>query len=98
MSKLIITACLALAACTFSSNSNNVSVAGKNANEPAAKTAVAGAPGNALPPPSVILARKEVPILCYHQIRDWKPTDSRSAKDYIMPIADFKAQMKMLHD
>lgn len=54
--------------------------------------------GGKIPPPSVILGRKEVPILCYHQIRDWKPTDSRSAKDYIMPIADFKAQMKLLHD
>ena len=40
-----------------------------------------------VPPPSVILGRKEVPILCYHQIRDWKPTDSKAAKDYIMPPA-----------
>lgn len=98
MSKLIVTACLALAACTLSPNSNNVSVASKDATAPAAKTAAADAPGTTIPPASVVLARKEVPILCYHQIRDWKPTDSRSAKDYIMPIADFKAQMKMLHD
>src|SRR5882672_2369619 len=33
-----------------------------------------------VPAPSVILGRKEVPILCYHQIRDWKPTDSKMAK------------------
>lgn len=45
-----------------------------------------------------ILARKQVPVLCYHQIRDWKPTDSKTAKDYIIPIAVFKAQMKMLAD
>ena len=37
----------------------------------------AGLPGGKVPPPSVILGRKEVPILCYHQIRDWKPTDSK---------------------
>ena len=49
-------------------------------------------------PPSVILGRKEVPILCYHQIRDWKPTDSKVSKDYIMPPADLKAELKMLHD
>lgn len=98
MTKLIITASLALAACTLSPNSNNTSVASKDPSAAAAKTAVAGVPGTTIPPASVVLAKKEVPILCYHQIRDWKPTDSRSARDYIMPIADFKAQMKMLHD
>ena len=45
-----------------------------------------------------ILARPQVPILCYHQIRDWRATDSKAAKDYIVPVAEFKAQMKMLAD
>lgn len=45
-----------------------------------------------------VLARKQVPILCYHQIRDWKASDSKTAKDYIVPIEVFKAQMKMLAD
>ncbi|HUB61027.1 MAG TPA: polysaccharide deacetylase family protein [Puia sp.] len=58
----------------------------------------AGLPGGKVPPPSVILHRKEVPILCYHQIRDWKPTDSRTSRDYIMPPADLKAELKMLAD
>src|ERR1700760_2667584 len=49
-------------------------------------------------PPSVVLGKKEVPILCYHQIRDWKPTDSKVSKDYIMPPADLKAEIKMLAD
>ncbi|WP_017258079.1 polysaccharide deacetylase family protein [Pedobacter arcticus] len=47
---------------------------------------------------ATILARKQVPILCYHQIRDWRATDSKTAKDYIIPVATFKAQMKMLAD
>ncbi len=47
---------------------------------------------------AAILALPQVPILCYHQIRDYKPTDSRSARDYIIPPADFKAQMKGLAD
>lgn len=34
---------------------------------------------------ATILARPQVPILCYHQIRGWKPTDSKVAKDYIVP-------------
>lgn len=45
-----------------------------------------------------ILARKQVPVLCYHQIRDWRPKDSKTAKDYIIPIDVFKAQIKMLAD
>ena len=47
---------------------------------------------------ATILSRKEVPILCYHQIRDWRPTDSKGAKDYIIPIETFKAHLKMLAD
>nr|WP_242691577.1 polysaccharide deacetylase family protein [Pedobacter sp. SYSU D00823] len=45
-----------------------------------------------------ILARKQVPILCYHQIRDWRSSDSQTAKDYITPVATFKSHMKMLAD
>ena len=48
--------------------------------------------------PASIMSRKQVPILCYHQIRDWKATDSKRAKDYIVPVAVFKEQMKMLAD
>ncbi|WP_237073804.1 polysaccharide deacetylase family protein [Mucilaginibacter mali] len=54
----------------------------------------ASAQGNA----AAILARKQVPILCYHQIRDWTAKDSKNAKDYICPIGVFKAHMKMLAD
>jgi len=45
-----------------------------------------------------IIARKQVPILCYHQIRDWRAKDSKTAKDYIVPIANFKEKIKMLAD
>ena len=47
---------------------------------------------------ATILARPQVPILCYHQIRDWRPKDSKSAKDYIIPTAAFREQMQMLAD
>ncbi|PWT72586.1 MAG: polysaccharide deacetylase [Bacteroidetes bacterium] len=47
---------------------------------------------------SLILGRKEIPILCYHQIRDWRPTDSKTARSYIVPIAAFHDQIKMLAD
>jgi peptidoglycan/xylan/chitin deacetylase (PgdA/CDA1 family) len=48
--------------------------------------------------PAAIIGRKQVPILCYHQIRDWTAKDSKNAKDYICPIGVFKSHMKMLAD
>ena len=45
-----------------------------------------------------ILARPQVPILCYHQIRNWISSDGKVGKDYIVPTAEFKSQMKMLAD
>ncbi len=45
-----------------------------------------------------VLAKKEVPILCYHQIRDFRETDSKSARAYIVPDANFRDQLKMLAD
>ncbi|MBK0384347.1 polysaccharide deacetylase family protein [Pedobacter sp. SD-b] len=47
---------------------------------------------------ATILARKQVPVLCYHQIRDWTAKDSKSAKDYIIPVQTFKEHIKMLAD
>jgi peptidoglycan/xylan/chitin deacetylase (PgdA/CDA1 family) len=47
---------------------------------------------------SDILGRKQIPVLCYHQIRDWRPTDSKRSKDYIVPVGLFKEQIKMLAD
>lgn len=55
-------------------------------------------PSATIPSASVILAKKQVPILCYHQIRDWKPTDSKTSRTYIVPPAVFAAQMRMLAD
>ncbi|WP_345157591.1 polysaccharide deacetylase family protein [Pontibacter saemangeumensis] len=47
---------------------------------------------------ATILAKPQVPILCYHQIRDWLPSDSKQAKDYIVPISRFEEQISMLAD
>lgn len=45
-----------------------------------------------------ILDRPQVPILCYHQVRNWRPTDGKVGKDYIVEIENFKNQIKMLVD
>lgn len=57
-------------------------------------TVVAKEPASA----KAIMDRPQIPILCYHQIRNWRPTDSKQAKDYIVPEAAFAEQIKMLAD
>jgi peptidoglycan/xylan/chitin deacetylase (PgdA/CDA1 family) len=47
---------------------------------------------------ATITARPQVPILCYHQIRDWSAGDSKQARDYIVPIEAFKSHLKILAD
>lgn len=47
---------------------------------------------------TAILAKKQVPVLCYHRLREWKPNEKESMKAYIVPVANFKAQLKMLAD
>jgi peptidoglycan/xylan/chitin deacetylase (PgdA/CDA1 family) len=47
---------------------------------------------------ATIIARKQVPILCYHHIKDWTAKTSARGKDYIVPVGTFKEQMKMLAD
>ena len=51
-----------------------------------------------IPDAATIINRPQVPILCYHQIRDFRPTDGKLGKNYIVPIDNFKEQMKLLHD
>ena len=64
-----------------------------------AETAAPVATGNIkVADAKTILARKQVPILCYHQVRNWKPTDGKVGKDYIVEIQNFKDQIKMLAD
>lgn len=48
--------------------------------------------------PGEILERRQVPILCYHRLRDYRSTDGAVAKTYIVPGAVFRKQIKMLAD
>ena len=47
---------------------------------------------------AAIRSRKDIPVLCYHQIRDLRPTDSKRSQDYIVSPAVFEQQMKLLAD
>jgi peptidoglycan/xylan/chitin deacetylase (PgdA/CDA1 family) len=68
------------------------------ANAAPATDSAPAAKAEAPQPPAGAFQGKEVPILCYHQLRDWTAKDSKGAKDYIMPMAEFKEEMKALHD
>ena len=47
---------------------------------------------------ATIFARREVPVLCYHQIRDWSSGVSKSSRDIVVPVSLFQAHLKMLAD
>ncbi|RAJ99822.1 polysaccharide deacetylase [Larkinella arboricola] len=66
--------------------------------EPTANIDPASIPASKIADAATILGRKQVPILCYHQIREWRPKDSENARSYIMPVQVFKDQIKMLAD
>jgi peptidoglycan/xylan/chitin deacetylase (PgdA/CDA1 family) len=42
--------------------------------------------------------KSRIPVLCYHQVRDLKNTDTRSNRQYIIPPETFASHMKILHD
>ncbi|MBN9485452.1 MAG: hypothetical protein BGO70_14410 [Bacteroidetes bacterium 43-93] len=41
---------------------------------------------------------RNIPVICYHQVRDWKPADSKFSRIYIVPVNTFAAQIKALKD
>ncbi|MCC6289441.1 MAG: polysaccharide deacetylase family protein [Chitinophagaceae bacterium] len=47
---------------------------------------------------ATILSRTQVPVLCYHQIREWRSRETRLAKDVVVPPARFKSQLQILAD
>jgi peptidoglycan/xylan/chitin deacetylase (PgdA/CDA1 family) len=47
---------------------------------------------------ATILARKQVPVLCYHHIKDFTGKERQVTKDYIVPPANFREQLKSLAD
>jgi len=98
---LITAGAILFASCQSKSQTENATA--KDSTTPSSKTAAsAGTPVDVskikVADTKTILARKQVPILCYHQVRNWKPTDGKVGKDYIVEIQNFKDQMKMLAD
>jgi peptidoglycan/xylan/chitin deacetylase (PgdA/CDA1 family) len=56
------------------------------------------APDLAAPADQVLARAADVPVLCWHQLRDWRAGDSASARaTLICPPAAFRAQLDALH-
>lgn len=72
-------------------------IATGNKGKSAPKSAIKATP-KSLAKPREILERPQVPILCYHRLRDYRATDGKGAKTYIVPASVFRQQVKMLAD
>jgi peptidoglycan/xylan/chitin deacetylase (PgdA/CDA1 family) len=101
MKSLILTlaAALALLSCT----NNKVAVKGQDATVESSKpdskkekidSSLLNAP---IADAATIMARKQVPVLCYHHIRDIQMI-SKASKGYEVTVNEFKQQMKALAD
>lgn len=51
------------------------------------------------PTPAQIIARATVPVLCWHQVRDWEPADSDYNRQLLIcPPKNFRAQLDAIVD
>ncbi|RZK80824.1 MAG: polysaccharide deacetylase family protein [Pedobacter sp.] len=103
---MIAAAVILTAGCNSNSQTTGTSLTGKDSVTQSADSTVAQpVPGEPIDmnkikvaDPKSILARKQVPILCYHQVRNWTAKDGKIGKDYIVEVQNFKDQIKMLSD
>lgn len=72
----------------------------KNITAPAVKPGAGADSATGRKPASLseMLAKKEVPVLCYHHIRNFSASQSENMKSYSVTPANFAEQMKALHD
>lgn len=71
---------------------------GKKQNPRARQAAEKKTPEEPMAGVTTILSKKEVPVLCYHHIRNFRSGESNNMKSYSVTPAAFAEQMKALHD
>ena len=91
---------IALAGCTASADGRS---AAATTRAPSAAAPASGAAPSSTAPPTAgtaqeILPRSTVPVLCFHQLRDFRPDDSAYARTMITPPSVFTAQLQALRD
>jgi peptidoglycan/xylan/chitin deacetylase (PgdA/CDA1 family) len=97
---LVAAAGIVVAGCTRSAAGR--SAAATSSASPAAAPAAGAVPSSSAPPtagtPQEVLARSTVPVLCFHQLREFRSDDSAYARTMITPPAQFTAQLQALRD
>ncbi|MEO6819035.1 MAG: polysaccharide deacetylase family protein [Ginsengibacter sp.] len=95
---LFLSAVFIFSACGSSSDKkNSEGSAIENANSDSSKVVIGGNSGKQLTVEEM-LAKTEVPVLCYHHIREPKAGQSETFKSYSVSPAQFASQMKALKD
>ncbi len=95
----ILTVCI-LCACNASTDKSHNSDSTKSVVEKKTADTIVNAADNTsvVNDAKAILAKKQVPVLCYHHIREAKPGQSETFKSYSVSPDQFAAQMKVLKD
>lgn len=95
LSACVISACHSSTASQNSTDSTNVTVVEKSKVDTGGLTPEMNTPDNNA---AAILAKKQVPVLCFHHIREPKPGESETFKSYSVTPAQFAELMKALKD
>lgn len=90
----VIVSALLLSACHSATSANETPALKEKAHKVKEAAVQKKTPANA----AEILARKQVPVFCYHHIKNIKPTDGPMTKTYSVTPAHFAEQMKALKD
>jgi hypothetical protein len=101
MQRAIYLTCLSwlfLAACSSDPSKTNKPLVVSDSVKSEMVDSVPATPSGPIADAATILARKEVPVLCYHHILNFKSTDSENKKTYSVTPEAFAAQMKLLSD
>ena len=89
---------IALCACILSACTANAKRENEAAKKLSEKSLSAVKKTTSVADATIILSKKQVPVLCYHHIREPKAGQSESMKSYSVSPAQFAEQMKALKD
>ncbi|MGR7026516.1 polysaccharide deacetylase family protein [Geodermatophilus sp. URMC 62] len=97
---LTMAGAVVLTGCTHSAPATTTAA---TSSAPSALVATSGAPPSTSAPPTPgtpgeVIARSTVPVLCFHQLREFRADDSAYARTMITPPPVFTAQLQALRD
>ena len=97
MKNILVISLIGLSFLTACSNEPRKAKPSATADDKKVATATVAAPKK-MADLATILAKKQVPVLCYHHIRPARAGESENMKSYSVSPEGFASQMKALHD